>query len=121
MKTIKLAAALTAALLTTACAPNYSEGDRPGTVLKFSYKGLMFKSWEGTLDQGGFRQEANADGRMITVPNHINFNANDPSVIEDLKVAAETGDRVVLSYDQWFIAPLTINSSRVINNVKFVD
>jgi hypothetical protein len=121
MKKIKLAVALTVSVLVSACAPNYSEGDRSGKVLKFSKKGLVVKSWEGTLDQGGFRQEANSDGRMMTVPNHINFNADNPSVIADLKVAAETGKRVVLSYDQWFIAPLTIDSSRVINNVKFTD
>lgn len=121
MKKIKLAAALAAVLLTTACAPNYSEGDRSGKVLKFSKKGLVVKSWEGVLDQGGFRNETNADGHIMTVPNHIKFNANDPSVIADLKVAADTGKRVVLSYNQWFIAPLTIDSSRVINNVKFTD
>ncbi len=121
MKKIKLATILTAAVLTAACAPNYSEGDRSGKVLKFSNKGLMFKSWEGVLDQGGFRNETNAEGHMVTVPNHVMFNASDPSVIADLKQAAETGERVVLSYDQWFIAPVTIDSSRVINHVKFTD
>ena len=118
---IKLAAIVAVASLTAACAPNYSEGDRPGHVIKFSKKGLMFKSWEGVLDQGGFRQERNSEGHMMTVPNHVMFNADDPAVIADLKVAAETGERVVLSYDQWFIAPVTIDSSRVINNVKFAD
>lgn len=121
MKKLKLAAALAAIVLTTACAPNYSEGDRPGIVTKFSKKGLFTKSWEGTLDQGGFRQETDSNGRVITVPNIITFNASMPSVIEDLKLAAKTGDRVVLSYDQWLIAPISIDSSRVINNVKFVQ
>jgi hypothetical protein len=121
MKSMKLAAALAAVVLTTACAPNYSEGDRPGTIIKFSNKGLVFKSWEGALNQGGFRQEIDSNGIAVTVPNIIMFNATDPNVIADLKIAAETGQRVLLSYNQWFIAPLTVDSSRVINNVKFTD
>jgi hypothetical protein len=30
----------------------YSEGVRSGQLIKFSYKGLAFKTWEGELSQG---------------------------------------------------------------------
>ena len=31
---------------------NYSEGYRSGQLVKLSYKGLLFKTWEGQLSQG---------------------------------------------------------------------
>jgi uncharacterized protein YxeA len=31
---------------------SYSEGYRAGELIKFSHKGLMFKTWEGELSQG---------------------------------------------------------------------
>lgn len=31
---------------------NYSDGFRVGQVIKLSHKGVVFKTWEGTLDQG---------------------------------------------------------------------
>jgi hypothetical protein len=30
----------------------YSEGDRSGELIKFSYKGFLFKTYEGDLSQG---------------------------------------------------------------------
>ena len=37
---------------------NYSEGFRVGQVIKLSHKGVVFKTWEGTLDQGYLAPQA---------------------------------------------------------------
>lgn len=100
------------------CAPRYSEGDRVGVVTKLSYKGLIWKSWEGSMNQGGTKQVIDDKGNASLVPNAFDFNASDPAVIEKLKDAAKTGKRVELVYAQWFIAPLTIDNSRVVVAVK---
>lgn len=106
------------ALLLGGCAPNYSEGERVGLVTKLSNKGLIWKSWEGSMNQGGMKEVTDDKGRASVVPNTFDFNASDPAVIEKLRDAAKTGRRVELVYRQWFIAPLTIENSRVVVSVK---
>jgi hypothetical protein len=68
---------------------SYSEGDRGGTLQKYSRKGWLCKTWEGEL-------------AMITapgVPPEIwHFSVRDDSVSRE--VAAAVGKRVVLHYDE---------------------
>ena len=53
----------------------YSEGVRAGELIKFSHKGVVFKSWEGQMSQG-------ISGAQI-----FSFSVldSDKKVIEDLK------------------------------------
>lgn len=107
-----------AAICISACAPNYSEGERVGVVTKLSYKGLIWKSWEGSMNQGGTKEVFDDKGNASVVPNAFDFNASDPAVIDKLKEAAKTGKRVELVYRQWFISPPNIENGRVIVAVK---
>ena len=51
MKMIKfLMIALVATLFLTSCTENYSNGERIGMITKFSQKGLVWNSWEGSLN-----------------------------------------------------------------------
>jgi hypothetical protein len=51
MKTIKfLMIALVATMFLTSCTENYSNGERIGMITKFSQKGLIWSSWEGSLN-----------------------------------------------------------------------
>lgn len=118
MKHSILAAALIAALALSACAPNYSNGSRTGVVTKLSEKGLMFKSWEGSMNQGGTKTSTNSDGQSSTVPNAFEFNVADPALIAKLNAALDSGARVTVTYRQWFLGPPTINSNTVIIGVK---
>ena len=54
---------------------SYSEGVRAGELIKFSHKGVVFKSWEGQMSQG-------ISGAQI-----FSFSVmdSDTKVIEDLK------------------------------------
>lgn len=103
------------------CAPNFSDGERVGVVTKFSNKGLIWKSWEGSLNQGGTKMVSNGDGGSMVVANAIDFNVPDGPLTEKIKQAVNSGKPVKISYRQWFIAPIFIKSSRVVTSVSFID
>lgn len=115
-KTLTLAFVL--ALSCAACAPNYSEGTRTGVVTKLSHKGLIWKSWEGSLNQGGTKTTTDDKGNSMVVANAIDFNVSDPALLEKLQAALANGDRVEINYQQWLLPPLTIDNSRVVVSVK---
>ena len=69
-----------------------STGKRVGTVTKFSYKGLMFKSYEGELVMGGL----NAGG----YGNVWSFSVQDPKVAEAIDQDMASNLPVVLTYEQ---------------------
>ena len=98
-------------------APEYSHGERTGVVTKFSRKGIVFKSWEGELNQGGMRRESDGEGGTNLVANVIGFNVSDEKTVEKVRQAHRGGKPVSLEYQQWFIAPMTINNSRVVVGV----
>ena len=85
------------AMFTTSCTENYSNGERIGMVTKFSKKGLIFDSWEGTLNttQTGMNS---AEPFEFSVDNDI----NDPKVIATLDSAATEGWKVKVKYHQVF-------------------
>lgn len=70
----------------------YSEGERTGTIAKFSHKGLLIKTWEGELHQGGLDQ-----GGVAKV---WNFSVDDPAVIEKIHEAQRSGGPYTLKYRQ---------------------
>ncbi|WP_291726050.1 hypothetical protein [Bernardetia sp.] len=68
----------------------FSNGDRAGVVIKVSQRGYLFKTWEGEMN-------LNDQGNTIE---KFEFSVEDDQtkVIEDLKDAALTGERVRISY-----------------------
>jgi hypothetical protein len=54
---------------------SYSEGVRSGELIKFSHKGMMFKTWEGEISQG-------ISGAQIF---SFSIMDNQQKVIDDLK------------------------------------
>ena len=65
---------------------SYSEGVRSGQLIKFSHKGVIFKTWEGELSQG-------ISGAQIFTFSVLD---KDIKVIEDLK--EQEGQYVKLTY-----------------------
>jgi len=89
---------------------SYSNGERSGVVSKFSRKGLMFKTWEGELNQGSI-----SDGG---IPKVWEFSVVDSDVIEQVKASARKGDRVTLVYKEFlFINPATRSTKYLIVDV----
>jgi len=68
----------------------YSEGYRAGELIKFSNKGILFKTWEGELSQG------------VSEAQRFEFSVEDKQleVIEDLK--DYQGKMVKLTYKERF-------------------
>lgn len=94
--------------------PNYSDGERSGTVYKVSHKGFIFKSYEGEMNLGGMASDANGQA----VVNVFKFSVRDPAVVEKINEAANSGKRVTLHYTQYAIKPVSIDSPYVVDGVK---
>ncbi len=84
-------------LTMTSCTENYSNGERIGMLTKFSQKGLVYDSWEGTLNttQTGMNS---ATPFEFSVDNDV----NDPKVIATLDSAATQGWKVKIKYHETF-------------------
>ncbi|WP_109436860.1 6-phosphogluconate dehydrogenase [Aquimarina sp. AU119] len=67
---------------------SYSEGTRSGELIKFSNKGIVFKTWEGEISQG-------ISGAQI-----FSFSVEDKKVIE--KLEKFQGRYVKLKYKERF-------------------
>ncbi|SEQ52448.1 hypothetical protein SAMN05421824_1887 [Hyunsoonleella jejuensis] len=75
IKTLLLIAALGLAYFAFIYFVDYSEGVRSGDLVKFSHRGVIFKTWEGKLSQG------------VSEELQFNFSVEkgDKDVIEDLQ------------------------------------
>lgn len=114
---MKNAIAVALCFFLAGCFPNYSNGERVGTVIKLSKKGLIFKSWEGELYVGGGK------GRMTEGSGRVNFgsftfNTADERIVKQLQDAMKSGVTVELVYREWLVSPPWIDNSHVVVEVK---
>ena len=72
----------------------YSEGTRAGTLIKMTHKGVVFKTFEGELNLGGFQTDAQSG----LSGNIWSFSVNNRKVYEDLQ--NYEGKQVQLHYRQ---------------------
>lgn len=101
-------------VFTAACAPNYSNGTRIGVVTKLSERGLIYKSWEGSM--------------LIALPSTVSaiqpevfeFNVAE-SAVEAVKAAMASGKRVEVVYKQWAVSPPSIDHDHVVVGVREVQ
>ena len=77
-----------------------SEGKRVGVLTKFSYKGLVVKSYEGELNMGGVRNRTDGEGRNTMVASVWQFSCSNPTVAKQLDDLL--GKEVVIRYRQSF-------------------
>lgn len=117
MKKVKfIFLAIVAAISMTSCTENYSNGERIGMITKFSEKGLVWSSWEGTLNttQTGMNS---AEPFEFSVDNDV----NDPVVIATLDSAATQGWKVKIKYHQTFGKNWFSNRGETNHFVKSVE
>ena len=71
----------------------YSEGSRAGSVIKFSHKGVIFKTWEGEMMQ-----------RTVSLPTQDtwHFSCKDDSISQQINDAMSHGNKVDLHYCEKF-------------------
>ena len=74
---------------------SYSDGERAGTVSKFSRRGFVFKTYEGVLNVGGFSGETGS-----LTPQYFDFSVKDDAVAAQVTQAVKTGQRVTLHYEE---------------------
>jgi hypothetical protein len=74
---------------------SYSDGERAGTISKYSRRGFVFKTWEGVLNVGGFSGETGS-----LTPQYFDFSVKDDSVAQRINQAVKTGQRVTLHYEE---------------------
>ncbi|GAB3962325.1 hypothetical protein GCM10028805_63260 [Spirosoma harenae] len=77
---------------------SYSDGERAGTVSKFSRRGFLFKTYEGVLNVGGFSGETGS-----LTPQFFDFSVKDEAVAKQITDAVKTGQRVTLHYEEKII------------------
>lgn len=81
-----------------------SEGVRMGVVQKFSYKGMVNKSWEGELVMEGVRStETKSSTKITNVWKFSTLDANVAKQIDDAMMNPKS-PQVVLKYCQVFTA-----------------
>ncbi len=96
---------------------SYSDGERAGTVSKFSHRGYVFKTWEGTLNVGGY---SNGTGSMTPQP--FDFSVINDSVANQINEAVKTGQRVTLHYEQkLFKLPWNGDTQYFVTRVELVN
>lgn len=88
------------------CGRGYSDGERVGVVVKFSHKGLIYKSWEGELNLGGTIASGNG-----VVPSTWLFTVRDEKLLSKVQEALSSGKRVKCKYIQWAVSGIDMDSS----------
>ncbi len=109
---IMAAAGLAIWLLASGFMPNYSEGTRAGVVTKISFKGKIYKSWEGNL-----RITA---GNATLAIDDWQFTAANEEIAKRLDAASLTGERVQLHYHQYLSGPIWYDTEYVVDEMNIV-
>ena len=95
---------------------SFSDGERAGTVSKFSRRGYIFKTYEGVLNVGGFSGETGS-----LTPQYFDFSVKDDAVAKQITDAVKTGQRVTLHYEEKIIRfPWNGDTKYYITNVETV-
>lgn len=95
---------------------SFSDGERAGTVSKFSRRGYLFKTYEGVLNVGGFSGETGS-----LTPQFFDFSVKDDATAQKITEAVRTGQRVTLHYEEKILRlPWNGDTKYYITNVEFV-
>jgi hypothetical protein len=98
MRTIKFPVLLVLVLAAMGCSENYANGERIGMVTRFTRKGIIWKSWEGSLNltQTGM----NTSG--VPFDFSVDNDHEDPKIIAMVDSAASLGWKVKLTYHETY-------------------
>lgn len=98
------------------CYQGYSDGTRAGVVLKFSNKGLMFKSYEGEL-----KMVTNGTAGQMMNAGTFKFSCRKPDVALKIQAAIDSGRPVTLKYTEWLMHPWTISTGYEVLDVQDIQ
>ncbi|WP_128546135.1 hypothetical protein [Larkinella soli] len=96
---------------------SYSDGERAGTISKFSRRGYVFKTWEGVLNVGGFSGETGS-----LTPQYFDFSVKNDSVAQRINEAVRSGQRVTLHYEEKLAKlPWNGETKYFVTGIEFVE
>ena len=96
---------------------SYSDGERAGTISKFSRRGFVFKTYEGVLNVGGFSGETGS-----LTPQFFDFSVKDDAVAQQITDAVKSGQRVTLHYEEKILKlPWNGDTKYYITSVEVVN
>ena len=75
----------------------YSSGTHAGVVMKISKKGVIFKTWEGTLDKGTFA--AGTETKTL----NFSIDGSNTELIKKMEEVQLSGQRINLGYEQKYM------------------
>ncbi len=76
---------------------DFSDGKRAGELIKMSRKGVIFKTYEGQLNTGGFSE---GNGDITSSIWHFSVKPSNKVVLEQIDNAIDGGYRVKLYYEE---------------------
>jgi hypothetical protein len=79
---------------------NFSSGFRAGVPIKVSYKGILFKTWEGQLNVGGLTSSPEG---AIPSTWEFSIHKSDQEVRDNIEQAITEGNRVKLYYKEKYV------------------
>lgn len=107
---------ITMLLLLYGC-PEFSGGGRTGVITKFSRRGLLCKTYEGTLSLGFMKNGAGTMSR-----DEWKFTVADDSVVGQVQEFADRGMPVKLTYSQkYWVFPCFGDTNYFITKVEGVE
>ena len=100
--------------MTGGLAPGYSQGFRDGYVTKISHRGVIWKTWEGTLQSGS--------GEMASVQAEYAFSVVDDELVEEIALAAASAKRVRLVYHEYLIKDIRFtDTGYVVTHLEYLE
>lgn len=97
---------------------DYSDGQRAGQVVKFSYKGTIpgCKTWEGEMVMGGLRSRNAAEDANANI---FRFTVSNSEVVKQIQHKLETGETALLTYKQpYWNMPCTTDTGYFVTKVN---
>lgn len=94
---------LIATILITGCSEHYSKGERIGVITKFSQKGLIWKSWEGSLNITQTGMNTSGEPFLFSMDN----NKENETLQLQIDSAANLGWKVKVVYHECFGTNIT--------------
>ena len=79
---------------------NYSSGYRAGVPTKISHKGVVFKTYEGTLNVGGL---TNTNDGTIPTTWDFSVRSSNPEVLDKIDLAIQNSHKVKLLYREKYV------------------
>jgi hypothetical protein len=111
--------------LFTGCKEHYSDGERVGTVTKFSKAGVIWNSWDGLLNITQTGMNSSGEPFAFSIDNDCDTQPEKEKIIQILQEAQVKGWKIKISYHQvWGLKNIFHNrgeSDYFVDSIEVLD